>query len=104
MNKTALFLSLALIFGITACDTQTSNTPNTETTISTQQTDTRQPESVVYTMKNYDEISSFKDGVAQVQKGDKYGLIDSTGKEIVSPQYDFMADEFHEGLVFVRQG
>ena len=104
MKKTTLFLSLAILFGSAACDKQQtpSNSSNT-TTISTPQTDTRQPENAVAIMKNYHFVYSFQDGLAKVQKNEQYGLIDKNGKEVVAVQYDELYP-FHEGLAFVKKG
>ncbi|MBR0129171.1 MAG: WG repeat-containing protein, partial [Neisseriaceae bacterium] len=100
MKKTALFLSLAMLFATTACN-QSQDTSNTPTTLAPQQT-TTEPESVVDKMKNYDEVSSFYSGLAAVKKDGKWGFIDKTGKEIVALQYDDACD-FNQELAAVQK-
>jgi hypothetical protein len=51
----------------------------------------------------YDEIQDFKDGLAKVRLGDKYGFIDENGIEITSIKYDEIQN-FYEGLASVRVG
>ena len=41
---------------------------------------------------SYDAINAFSEGYAVVKKGSKYGLVDSNGKEIVAPKYDYVAN------------
>lgn len=100
MKKTALFLSLAMLFATTACN-QSQDTANTPTTPAPQQT-TTEPESVVDKMKNYDEVSSFYSGLAAVKKDGKWGFIDKTGKEIIALQYDDARD-FNQELAAVQK-
>ena len=50
----------------------------------------------------YETIYDFYEGIAQVKLGDKYGYMDSSGKEIVAPIYDYVTTEFSEGLAYVR--
>jgi hypothetical protein len=52
----------------------------------------------------YESIYDFYDGIAQVKQNNKYGFIDSTGKEIVKPVYDYVPISFTEGLAYVQQG
>lgn len=52
----------------------------------------------------YESIYDFYDGIAQVKQKNKYGFIDSTGKEIVQPVYDYVPIFFTEGLAYVQQG
>lgn len=98
MKKTAIFLSLAILFGGAACDKQTTqnNPTNKQTQTATE------PKSVVYTMKNYDEVYSFQNGLAKVEKGGKFGFIDKTGKEVVPLQYDD-AQDFNQELAAVNK-
>ena len=57
--------------------------------------------------KAYDEIYNFRDGMAVVLKGNKFGYIDLKGREVVPPKYD-SAFNFIDGtarvLEFSRQG
>lgn len=41
---------------------------------------------------NYDAAAVFSDGYAVVQTGDKYGLIDTTGKTVLVPIFDELTD------------
>lgn len=52
----------------------------------------------------YETIYDFYDGVAQVKLKNKFGFIDSTGKEIVQLVYDYVPISFSEGLSYVQQG
>ncbi len=52
---------------------------------------------------DYDEATSFLEGLAAVRKGSKWGFIDKTGKVIISYQYD-KAKPFNEGLAAVKLG
>jgi hypothetical protein len=49
----------------------------------------------------YDDPFSFKEGLAAVKKGGKYGYIDSKGAFVVEPRYE-KARPFHDGLAWVR--
>jgi hypothetical protein len=51
----------------------------------------------------YESIYDFGDGIAQVKVKNKFGFIDSTGKEIVQPVYDYTPINFSEGLSYVQQ-
>lgn len=48
----------------------------------------------------FEEISSFHDGLARVKSAGKWGFIDRSGKWIVEPQFE-MASDFSEGLAVV---
>ena len=48
-------------------------------------------------------LPDFHEGLASVKKGDKYGFIDKTGKEIIPIIYEY-ANAFHEGLASVKKG
>lgn len=50
----------------------------------------------------YEEISDYSEGMASVFQNNKWGFIDSTKKEIVSPQYDGVS-YFKEGLAWVEK-
>ncbi len=55
-------------------------------------------------LKGYDNVGySFSNGLIQVEKNDKYGLADTTGKEVLPPIYDSVGD-FNEGLARVEKG
>jgi hypothetical protein len=45
----------------------------------------------------YDSVQTFSEGVAAVKGNDKWGYVDSNGKEILSPAYEF-AYPFSEGI------
>ena len=47
-------------------------------------------------------LPDFHEGLAMVKKGDKYGFIDKTGKEVIPTIYD-AAGNFHEGLAIVKK-
>ena len=49
----------------------------------------------------YDWSYSFSEGLAMVLKGEKYGYINKSGKEIIPCQYDGASYYFSEGLAFV---
>jgi hypothetical protein len=51
----------------------------------------------------------FSEGLAAVSSNGKWGYIDKTGKFVIDPQFDNVADtivsgDFHEGLAFVQVG
>lgn len=52
---------------------------------------------------NYDGSYGFSEGYAIVEKGGKYGFIDTTGKEIVPCIYDY-ANDFSDGMAAVIKG
>ena len=53
--------------------------------------------------KNWDFILwGFHEGLVRVEKSERYGYIDKTGKEVIPYIYDF-ADSFHEGLAAVKK-
>ncbi|MBQ9260186.1 MAG: WG repeat-containing protein [Neisseriaceae bacterium] len=49
----------------------------------------------------YDELSSFKEGLCAVCKNDLWGFIDNTGKEVIATQYEIV-DDFRDGLAKVE--
>jgi len=51
----------------------------------------------------YDDVTSFNEGLAAVQLGEKCGFIDKTGNEVISPKYD-SAYTFSEDLAAVSGG
>jgi len=51
----------------------------------------------------YDFAKEFKEGLAAVKVGDKWGFIDKTGKEVIKPKYENVYG-FNEGLAAVRLG
>ena len=51
----------------------------------------------------FDNVSAFSEGLAQVEKDDKWGFIDKNGKVVIEPQYDYVRD-FSEGLAEVCKG
>jgi hypothetical protein len=51
----------------------------------------------------FDAADSFSQGLARVQKDNKWGYIDQTGKFVISPQFD-QAESFAEGLALVNIG
>lgn len=53
--------------------------------------------------KQYSFLSPFQDGLAAVEVGRKWGVIDKTGKQVVPCRYDNL-DNFSEGLAVVRVG
>lgn len=40
--------------------------------------------------RNYDAFHATVNGYTRVRKGDKYGMVDSIGKEVLAPEYDFL--------------
>ncbi len=52
----------------------------------------------------FNAAGDFKDGVALVQDGKKYGVIDETGKFVVKPEYDMITDYNQLGLAEVMKG
>lgn len=50
----------------------------------------------------YDDVKAFSEGYAAVRKNDKWGYIDSTGKEIIPLQYE-KAFTFNQGLAEVQK-
>lgn len=51
-------------------------------------------------VRKYNSLSDFKDGFAVVEKGEKWGVIDTEGKEVVPCVYDVVAS-FYEELAAV---
>ncbi|MEI6218409.1 MAG: WG repeat-containing protein, partial [bacterium] len=51
----------------------------------------------------FDEASYFREGLAAVKMGGKWGYIDRSGKEVIYPYFD-AAGEFWEGLAVVKVG
>lgn len=52
----------------------------------------------------YDEVQYFQDGVAQVKKNGKYGLVNKLGKEIVPVQYDsIFRKDLAQGFIWIMQ-
>ena len=58
---------------------------------------------VIVSVGIYGWISSFNDGIARVLFDSKYGLIDTSGNEVVPLKYDWIGS-FSEGLAAVRIG
>ena len=54
-------------------------------------------------LKQYDYVGTFSEGLAQVKVGEKWGFIDKTGKQITPCLYDDARD-FSEGLAKVIVG
>lgn len=52
-------------------------------------------------LAKYNEIHEFSEGLARVKKGKKYGYINTSCKEVISPKY-FKAGDFHEGLASIK--
>jgi len=53
-----------------------------------------------FTLKDVQEVSNFKEGLASVKQADKYGFINKTGKVVIPFQYDDVLF-FSEGLCAV---
>ena len=54
-------------------------------------------------LKGYDNVGYyFSNGLIEVRKDDKYGLADTTGKEVIPPTYDIIYG-FNEGLAQVKK-
>lgn len=51
----------------------------------------------IFTLKNADKVTEFREGLAIVEKNDKEGFIDKTGKYVVEPKYERLSI-FTEGL------
>jgi hypothetical protein len=51
--------------------------------------------------KKYDYAKPFRNGYAAVKKGDLWGFIDTTGQEVIKPQYDFISDFGNDGKAWV---
>lgn len=52
-------------------------------------------------IKKYDKLYSFHEGLARVCKDNKYGFIDKKGQEIISCKYDD-ADDFDGGIAIIK--
>lgn len=52
----------------------------------------------------FDEALPFEDGVARVRVGEKWGLIDSAGKEIHAPAFAFIGKFTEHGCAVIYQG
>jgi uncharacterized caspase-like protein len=49
----------------------------------------------------YNDVGEFSEGLAKASLKGKYGFIDKTGKEVITPKYD-VVESFSEGLAKVR--
>ncbi|MBQ5814588.1 MAG: WG repeat-containing protein, partial [Flavobacteriales bacterium] len=65
-------------------------------------TPVKEEKATVYYKDKYDYVSGFFEGLAVVEKGEKKGYIDKTGREVVPCIYDD-AWNFSEGLAYVRK-
>lgn len=65
-------------------------------------------EGLAKAIPNYDQVYSFHEGMAIVEKGDCYGYIDLQGNEVIPCKYKSFGEEasndFYEGLAFVSNG
>jgi hypothetical protein len=52
-------------------------------------------------LSTYDYVTSFHNGYAAARLDDKWGFVDKTGKEIISPIYE-LANSFYEGLASIK--
>jgi hypothetical protein len=53
----------------------------------------------------YDEAHDFSEGLACVKKGNLYGFVDASGREIIAPQFDDTGkDGFKDGLCVAAKG
>ena len=57
---------------------------------------------VVPCQYDYDYVGGFSEGLARVEKDEKYGYIDTTGTEVIPCQYDY-TEGFSEGLARVEK-
>ncbi len=55
----------------------------------------------VQVVPQYDEIGNAVDGRVRVKKDKFYGIIDSSGKEIIPFRYEAVATQFYNGLILV---
>ena len=86
--------------GVTVIDGSTGQIENGKTVYATGVIDTKG--NVVVPFGKYNEIKRFIDGLAAVYAGnDKWGFIDTTGKEIVPCKYN-MVEGFDQGLARVK--
>ena len=81
-------VAVLLVGGLASAQTQTPTSLETGTIVINPQ---------------FDDASSFSDGLALVRIGDKSGFIDKTGSVVINLQFDD-ADSFSEGLARVRIG
>ena len=58
---------------------------------------------VVPCQYDYDYVGGFSEGLARVEKDEKYGYIDTTGTEVIPCQY-YYAASFSEGFACVKKG
>jgi len=58
---------------------------------------------LVIPLREFEDVSGFREGLAMVMVGDKWGAIDKTGKMVIEPQFDG-ADVFCEGLAAIQKG
>ena len=81
-------VAVLLMSGVTGAQTQTPTSLETGTIVINPQ---------------FDDASSFSDGLALVRIGGGSGFIDKTGSFVINPQFD-AARSFSEGLASVRIG
>lgn len=115
----AAMLALALILTCTACSTGDSSESipaNNNTATTSGVTDNNpaagektatgnQDANITVTLKpslEFDNVYPFRDGLALVEKDDKYGFIDTSGNIIIALEY-FDADSFNEGIAIVKK-
>ena len=51
--------------------------------------------------KHYDDVKNYQHGLAAVNFNEKWGFIDTTGKEVIEVKYDYVGD-FCEGFALVK--
>ena len=49
--------------------------------------------------KHYDMAYDFNEGFSVVKKNDLFGIIDQSGREVISPAFDQMSERFSEGVI-----
>ena len=101
-NKWAILLTAGLLVMLTiaAC---TQNKNNTATETEQTEISTDELKALAEALPKYNQVCSFHDGLAAVCDKDTelWGFIDKTGKEVIPCQYQYIPEEFNDGVAVV---
>ena len=96
-------LMVCATFGLTACNSSTTKTNNTdEETTKVEETakvEESELESLAAVLPKYSEVNNFSEGLARVcdKKTELWGFIDKTGKEVIPCKFYSIYSNFHDG-------
>ena len=101
INKWAALLVVLTIVTGTACTSQKKSGEQADEQ-ATEQTEVTQDEleALAAALPKYNLVNSFHEGLAAVcdKETNRWGFIDKTGKEVIPCQYQYIAEEFNEGV------